>query len=140
MDTSAIMHWQVSGNGSIPAMNFYYEGVKPKFQINRKIFNDTLKLSDTLKINFDGLSNVDSVLVELFDEDNGQIQHRSNFMSPNYSNSYYIVLAIFSNFSPGLRAIINVQVINYSYQTISGKQFLFRNVFGFTKYRIPIMP
>lgn len=138
--TNTLVKWEVSGNGSIPAMNFEYNGVMPSFDVSDTLIIDTLIKTDTMVfIRLSNLSNADSVSIEMYDDSLGTILHRVIMLAPNFTDTYYIPAQVFQTLKAGLRAIIKVEAINYTYQTISDKQFLFRNTFAFARYRIPIV-
>ena len=133
-------HWKVfSQNQAIPTLNFIYNGTLPTFSISNTMIRDTLKKSDTLFLTINNLQNADSIRITFADNEQLQTRHYATFVAPNYTNNYYIKPSIFSPLVAGPRAFIKIDVVNYSYQTIGGKQFLFRNIASFTKTKIRII-
>jgi hypothetical protein len=132
-------HWIVKGKNTIPDMNFIYNGTLPTFSISNTMLRDTLKRSDTLFITINNLQNADSIRVFFADNDQQTTRHYADFVAPNYTNNYYIIPSVFASLVAGSRGLIKIEAVNYTYQTIAGKQFLFRNIYSFTKPNIRII-
>jgi len=131
--------WTVSGKNQIPGMNFVYSGSMPAFDVGNNLINDTLVKSDTLFVTLNNIQNTDSINIVFWDDLQGASINKAVFKAPNYTNSYYIVPSVYDDLQTGSRACIKIEAINYSYQTISGKQFLFRNIYGFARNNISIV-
>lgn len=132
-------NWKVSGHNVIPNMNFNYNGILPNFNINANLINDTLKKSDTLFINLTNIQTADSIIISVNDNNNLPTPHRIALVTPNYANTYYLPPTLFTSLITGPNAVIKIEAVNYNYQTISGKRYLFRNIFNYTKAGIRII-
>ncbi len=132
-------HWVIKGKNEIPDMNFMYNGILPSFDAQTIILKDTLKKTDTLFITINNIQNADSILISFADDDQLSTRHFCAFQAPNYSNTYYIPPSVFNPLAIGPRGFIQVKAINYNYQTIAGKQFLFRNIFNFVRQNVRII-
>lgn len=135
-------HWEVRGDSVIPAMDFYYEGLMPSFEITEELINDTINLSDTLKLNLTQVANSDSIYVSFFEDSLGTVIRTVGFMAPAindslFSSIYDIVPSVLESFNQANRLVIKVETINYTYQTLYNRQyFLFRNSYSYSKPRI----
>ncbi len=138
-NTYTQQNWKVSGHNVIPNMNFNYNGVLPNFNINVNLVNDTLKKSDTLFINLTNIQTTDSIIISVSDNNNMPTPHRIALVAPNYANTYYLPPTLFATLITGPSAVIKIEAVNYNYQTISGKRYLFRNIFNYTKAGIRII-
>ncbi len=133
-------NWKVSGNaGIIPNLNFNYNGTLPNFTIAKTLFSDTLKKADTLFLHISNIINADSIMVTINDNNQLPTKHYVAFIAPNYTNNYYLPPTIFAPLNVGLNAVIKLDAINYTYQTIAGKQYLFRNIYSFVKTNVLII-
>lgn len=132
-------NWKVSGHSTIPNMNFIYNGILPNFTINPSLVNDTLKKSDTLLVYINNIQNADSIMISISDNQQSPNQHHVALLAPNYSNTYYIPPTLFTLLSVGSKAVITIDAIKYNYQTVSGKRFLFRNIYSFVRADVKII-
>lgn len=132
-------NWKVSGHSVIPNMNFLYNGTLPNFIINENLINDTLKKSDTLFIHINSILNADSIYISIDDDQQLSLSHHVALKAPNYSNTYYLPPSIFTTLVNGPRSVITIEAINYNYQTISGKLYLFRNIFSYVRANVKII-
>jgi len=132
----ATKNWDISGQNSIPAMNFSYLGDLPDFNLGTLSLMDTLSLSDTLYITIGDIQKTDSVQILITDQSE---QHRVALVSPYYTDKYYITPSALANLSTGPQASIKIEAINYSYQTISDKRYLFKSKFSYLKYNVVIV-
>lgn len=132
-------NWTVNGYGTIPSMNFLYSGVLPGFSVSPTIVSDTISISDTLFINLSGIHDADSVLISFQDDNQLPIQHTACYKASGLISSYYLPPAVFRLLTPGPRAVIKIDVINYNYQNISGKNYLFRNIFSYTENNLVLV-
>lgn len=137
--TIVTKNWSVSGNNSMPAMNFAYTGSMPAFDLVTNLINDTLVKSDTLFITLSNIQHTDSISILFSDNLMGSSINRVLFRAPNHSNNYYVIPTVFSPLQTGTGAFIKIEAINYSYQTISGKQYLFRHIYSFARNNIIIV-
>lgn len=126
-------NWQITGNDYIPSMNFLYNGTLPNFNINQFFLKDTINKSDTLFIPLNNTQNCDSVIISITDDSQQATPHHVALAAPNLTNMYYLPPQIFTVLVEGPRAYIKIETINYNYQTISGKRYLFRNIYSFVK-------
>ncbi len=131
--------WTVAGAGEIDEMDFEYEGSIPTFSIHAQLLGDTLKKSDTLFITIDNIQETDSITIFFSDNPNGNTVNTAIFKAPNYTNTYYIIPSVFENLQVGSNAYMKIEASNYSYQTISDKQFLFRNIYCYTRSKITVV-
>lgn len=132
-------NWKVSGHSTIPNMNFIYNGILPNFTINQSFINDTLKKSDTLFIHINNIQNTDSIMIRISDNQQLSSQHHVALLAPNYSNTYYLPPTIFGPLVIGPKAVITIDAIKYNYQTVSGKRFLFRNIYSYVRTDVKII-
>lgn len=138
-DNFTEQHWKVSGHDAIPNMNFLYNGVFPSFTINQSMVSNTLKKSDTLFITINNIQHADSIRININDNNNATNKHYIALQAPNYSNKYYLTPSMFSPLLVGTNAVVKIEAINYNYQTVAGKKYLFRNMFSFVKAGITII-
>lgn len=132
-------NWKVSGHSTIPNMNFMYNGILPSFTVNQNLVKDTLKKSDTLFIHINNILNADSIMIRISDDQQLSQQHHVALQAPNYSNTYYLPPIIFTPLMIGPRAVVTIDAINYNYQTISGKRYLFRNIYSYVRANVKII-
>jgi hypothetical protein len=130
--------WTVKGQNSIPDMNFNYNGTIPSFDVNINLIKDTLDKSDTLYFTLANIQSADTVKFTFADNDQLPNRHYTAFIAPNYTNQYYIPPSVFNTLVVGDKGFINIELIKYTYQTISGKTYLFKNSFSFVKPRVYI--
>jgi len=123
--------WLVAGNSTIPYMSFNYGGNMPSFEITNSLLNDTLVKGDTLFFNLADIQNADSISVFIYNDSLGNVAHPTIFRAPNYTNNYYVIPQVFTQLAANLPAVIKIEATNYTYQTISDKQYLFRNTYSF---------
>ena len=138
-DNFTEQHWKVSGHDAIPNMNFLYNGAFPSFTINQSMVSNTLKKSDTLFITINNIQHADSIRININDNNNATNKHYIALQAPNYSNKYYLTPSMFSPLLVGTNAVVKIEAINYNYQTVAGKKYLFRNMFSFVKAGITII-
>lgn len=140
-ETSSInqQNWKVSGHNVIPNMNFIFNGIMPSFNINQNLLPDTLKKSDTLFVNFSAIQNADSITIRVTDNNQNSQPKTIALMAPNYSNTYYLPPTLFTLLSCGPKSTITIDAIKYSYQTVAGKQYLFRNIYSFVRADVKII-
>ena len=60
--------------------------------------------------------------------------------APNYTIKYYLTPIMFNPLVVGGNSVIKVEAINYNYQTVAGKKYLFKNSFSFVKEGVIIRP
>ncbi len=133
-------NWKVSGHsGVVTNMNFIYNGTLPNFDYSNQLIADTIKKSDTLFVTINNIQNADTIQIRFADDNQLASQHHVAYKAPNYANRYYLPPFIFSPLVVGPRAVVTVEAINYTYQTIGGKQYLFRNIFSFVKNGITLI-
>lgn len=132
-------NWKVSGHNTIPNMNFIYNGTLPNFDINQSLVKDTLRKSDTLFFQINNIQNADSVRITFSDNDQASNTHYAAMISPNYSNFYYVIPQVFEQLTSSTKGVIKIDAINYNYQTIAGKRYLFRNIYSYAKSNIKIV-
>jgi hypothetical protein len=138
IDSVSTKHWQVSGNGEIPQMNFLYNGQIPVFNVCAGLVKDTLSKDDSLIVLLNDIQNADSVLVTIWDDNQLVAQHRVLCQIPNFGSYYYIIPEVMETLEVGPRAAVKIEAINYSYQTVADKQFLFRNSYSYLRRGIYI--
>lgn len=138
-DAITEQHWKVSGFNTIPAMNFIYSGTFPSFNINQTMVGNTLKKTDTLFVSINNILNADSIRITVNDNNNASNKHYIALQAPNYANKYYLTPSMFSPLVIGTNAVVKIEAINYNYQTVAGKKYLFRNMFSFVKTGITII-
>jgi hypothetical protein len=132
-------NWQVEGSDAIPQMSFSYEGNLPGFDATTLNLADTVHRYDTLFIQLDGVHEADSIHILLIDNPDAEGAQRVGLMAPNYANMFYIVPAALSNLGLSTNAVIKIEAVNYSYQTIEDKLFLFRNISSYVKNNVVIV-
>ncbi len=130
--------WTVKGQSSIPDMNFVYNGTLPSFDVNSNLIKDTLDKSDTLYFTLTNVQGADSIKFTFADNAQLPNRHYSAFVAPNYTNQYYIPPFVFNPLVVGNNGFITIEVTKQTYQIISGKNYLFKNKFSFTKSNIYI--
>ncbi len=132
-------HWKVTGYSAIPSMNFIFGGVFPSFTINQSMVGSTLKKSDTLFVAINNIQHADSIRITVNDNNNASSPHYIALQAPNYANTYYLTPSMFNPLLIGTNAVVKIEAINYNYQTVAGKKYLFRNMFSFVKTGITII-
>ncbi len=138
-DNFTQQHWKVSGYGVIPNMNFLYNGTFPSFTINQSMVGSTLKKSDTLFVVINNIQHADSIRITVNDNNNASSPHYIALQAPNYANKYYLTPSMFNPLVIGANAVVKIEAINYNYQTVAGKKYLFRNMFSFVKTGVTII-
>ena len=132
-------HWKVSGHDVIPNMNFIYNGTLPSFNISQTMVGTTLKKSDTLVVTINNIQHADSIRITVNDNNNASSPHYIALQAPNYANKYYLTPTMFNPLVSGGNSVIKVEAINYNYQTVAGKKYLFKNSFSFVKTGVTII-
>lgn len=136
-NTSAIdpMHWDIKGKNNVPRLNFIYSGPFPVFS-NAPVLPTTLKLSDTLFVPLNDVSDCDSVRINIwnsyFDGSNRKyVQISVGYESIPYLNGnkfFYIVPELLTQLTQGNASYISIEAVNSEYQVVEGKNFLFNTI------------
>lgn len=130
--------WDVEGSTYIPQMSFSYDGELPGFNFNAMQLADTIHRDDTLFIDIPDIHEADSICIRVIENPEDASTYRVEMIAPNYTNRYYIVPEALANLGLSVHGALKIEAVNYSYQTVEGKLFLFRNIYSYIKHNIVI--
>jgi hypothetical protein len=139
------LNWKVKGENSIPEMNFIYSGPFPTFD-NPPVLPSSINKNDTLFIQLNSISNVDSIYVNIWDGYfNGTNRNfirvalgYESIQLHNGNKAFYVIPTLLSQLIPGNLSYFSIEAVNKEYQTIAGKKFEFNTIVSVVRPTITI--
>jgi hypothetical protein len=131
------MAWDIAGNQNFPGLSFTYSGGFPSGQLLQNL-PDTLKKSDTLHLDFSGLTAVDSIYINVWDSADSLDRKFVQFKYGVNSASIDLTPDVLLLLRTGGKAFFSVELVNYQYQAILDRKYLFCNHQNFIKPSIYI--
>jgi len=139
LPNTSTYEFDISGSPQVPASHFIFTNNSPSFNLNGLNLPDTIIKADTVSLFIPNLNNSDSVFFRIFTNDLLPEPTYISYKGIVNNGVLIIPTKVFEILDPTNRAVLTVEAVKYYYQNVSGKLYLFKSSYSFSKSNVVVI-